>query len=180
MTPANKTDQIKNQFTGKENDKNNRRNFLVPNWWDPDFCCSYFSVIFYVHYNVIIYCGMFGMLLFVIDLVWVGDKIECFKRGREIREEKMTDSPKALAKGGSKSLMENLLGLLRIRVKRGVNLAVRDVRSSDPYVVIKMGKQVYYVSSSSSSFIFFLQFCDFSVYLAFPRLFPTKRFFLSI
>ncbi|CAL9031705.1 unnamed protein product [Prunus brigantina] len=53
----------------------------------------------------------------------------------------MTDSPKALAKGGSKSLMENLLGLLRIRVKRGVNLAVRDVRSSDPYVVIKMGKQ---------------------------------------
>lgn len=37
--------------------------------------------------------------------------------------------------------MDNLLGLLRIRVKRGVNLAVRDVRSSDPYVVIKMGKQ---------------------------------------
>ncbi|GMY23967.1 protein C2-DOMAIN ABA-RELATED 4 [Fagus crenata] len=41
----------------------------------------------------------------------------------------------------SSSLMDNLLGLLRIRVKRGVNLAVRDVRSSDPYVVIKMGKQ---------------------------------------
>ncbi|KAJ9676773.1 hypothetical protein PVL29_022004 [Vitis rotundifolia] len=37
--------------------------------------------------------------------------------------------------------MENLLGLLRVRVKRGVNLAVRDVRSSDPYAVIKMGKQ---------------------------------------
>jgi len=37
--------------------------------------------------------------------------------------------------------MENLLGLLRIRVKRGINLAVRDVRSSDPYVVVKMGKQ---------------------------------------
>ncbi|KAG6589635.1 Protein C2-DOMAIN ABA-RELATED 4 [Cucurbita argyrosperma subsp. argyrosperma] len=36
--------------------------------------------------------------------------------------------------------MENLLGLLRIRVIRGVNLAVRDVRSSDPYVVVKMGK----------------------------------------
>uniref|UniRef100_A0A5B6ZUB5 Putative ADP-ribosylation factor GTPase-activating protein AGD11 n=1 Tax=Davidia involucrata TaxID=16924 RepID=A0A5B6ZUB5_DAVIN len=41
----------------------------------------------------------------------------------------------------SSSLMENLLGLLRIRVRRGVNLAVRDVRTSDPYVVIKMGKQ---------------------------------------
>ncbi|KAA8541354.1 hypothetical protein F0562_025327 [Nyssa sinensis] len=41
----------------------------------------------------------------------------------------------------SSCLMENLLGLLRIRVKRGVNLAVRDVRSSDPYVVVKLGKQ---------------------------------------
>ncbi|XP_057950393.1 protein C2-DOMAIN ABA-RELATED 4-like [Malania oleifera] len=39
------------------------------------------------------------------------------------------------------SLMDNLLGLLRVRIKRGVNLAVRDVRSSDPYVVIKMGRQ---------------------------------------
>ena len=28
------------------------------------------------------------------------------------------------------------------KVHRGVNLAVRDVRCSDPYVVIKMGKQV--------------------------------------
>ncbi|KAL8456797.1 hypothetical protein ACS0TY_034048 [Phlomoides rotata] len=37
--------------------------------------------------------------------------------------------------------MENLLGLLRIRVKKGINLAVRDVRTSDPYVVIKMAKQ---------------------------------------
>ncbi|KAL0743438.1 hypothetical protein Bca4012_084951 [Brassica carinata] len=39
------------------------------------------------------------------------------------------------------SLMETLLGLLRIRIKRGVNLAVRDINSSDPYVVVKMGKQ---------------------------------------
>ncbi|KAJ7960101.1 C2 domain containing protein [Quillaja saponaria] len=38
--------------------------------------------------------------------------------------------------------MENLLGLLRIHVHRGVDLAVRDVRSSDPYVVFKTGKQV--------------------------------------
>ncbi|KAK2441876.1 Calcium-dependent lipid-binding (CaLB domain) family protein [Trifolium repens] len=37
--------------------------------------------------------------------------------------------------------MENLLGLLKIHVQRGVNLAIRDVVSSDPYVVIKMGKQ---------------------------------------
>ncbi|KAL0549186.1 hypothetical protein IC582_013667 [Cucumis melo] len=37
--------------------------------------------------------------------------------------------------------MENLMGLLRIHVFRGVNLAVRDVCSSDPYVIFKMGKQ---------------------------------------
>lgn len=38
--------------------------------------------------------------------------------------------------------MDNLFGLLRIKIKRGINLAVRDVRSSDPYVVVKMGNQV--------------------------------------
>ncbi|XP_050135159.1 protein C2-DOMAIN ABA-RELATED 4-like [Malus sylvestris] len=37
--------------------------------------------------------------------------------------------------------MENMMGLLRIHVQRGVNLAVRDMKSSDPYVVVKMGKQ---------------------------------------
>lgn len=41
------------------------------------------------------------------------------------------------------SSLDHLLGLLRVRVVRGVNLAVRDVRSSDPYVVLKMGKQVF-------------------------------------
>ncbi|XP_021766199.1 protein C2-DOMAIN ABA-RELATED 4-like [Chenopodium quinoa] len=35
----------------------------------------------------------------------------------------------------------NALGLLRIRVKRGINLAVRDVSSSDPYVFVRLGKQ---------------------------------------
>ena len=60
----------------------------------------------------------------------------------------MDESPSA-----PKSLMENLLGLLRIRVKRGVNLAVRDVRSSDPYVVIKMYNQV--------NFQFFFNFFPF-------------------
>ncbi|RWR76148.1 protein C2-DOMAIN ABA-RELATED 4 [Cinnamomum micranthum f. kanehirae] len=39
------------------------------------------------------------------------------------------------------SSLDHLLGLLRVRVVRGVNLAVRDIRSSDPYVVLKMGKQ---------------------------------------
>ncbi|CAK9312114.1 unnamed protein product [Citrullus colocynthis] len=58
----------------------------------------------------------------------------------------MADSPKSPESGGgggrcSSSLMESLLGLLRIRIIRGVNLAVRDVRSSDPYIVVKMSKQ---------------------------------------
>lgn len=37
--------------------------------------------------------------------------------------------------------MENILGLLKIRVKRGINLAVRDILTSDPYVVISMDQQ---------------------------------------
>ncbi|KAL9999204.1 putative C2 domain-containing protein [Helianthus anomalus] len=37
--------------------------------------------------------------------------------------------------------MNNLKGLLRIRIKRGVNLAVRDINTSDPYIIIRMGKQ---------------------------------------
>ncbi|XP_010033762.2 protein C2-DOMAIN ABA-RELATED 4 [Eucalyptus grandis] len=52
-----------------------------------------------------------------------------------------TRTPPSLGGRSPMSMMENLLGLLRIRVKRGVNLAVRDVRSSDPYVVVKMAKQ---------------------------------------
>ncbi|CAF2063920.1 hypothetical protein BRARA_G03003 [Brassica rapa] len=37
--------------------------------------------------------------------------------------------------------MEELAGLLRIRVKKGINLARRDSLSSDPFVVITMGTQ---------------------------------------
>ncbi|XP_030529278.1 protein C2-DOMAIN ABA-RELATED 5-like [Rhodamnia argentea] len=37
--------------------------------------------------------------------------------------------------------MEDILGLLKIRVKRGINLAVRDTLSSDPYVVVSMAHQ---------------------------------------
>nr|XP_009787765.1 PREDICTED: probable ADP-ribosylation factor GTPase-activating protein AGD11 [Nicotiana sylvestris]XP_016469369.1 PREDICTED: protein C2-DOMAIN ABA-RELATED 7-like [Nicotiana tabacum] len=35
----------------------------------------------------------------------------------------------------------NTLGVLKIRVRRGINLAVRDAFGSDPYVVITMGGQ---------------------------------------
>lgn len=54
----------------------------------------------------------------------------------------MESPPKSPPRNSRTSLMDNLLGLLRVRVKKGINLAVRDVRSSDPYCVIKMGKQV--------------------------------------
>ncbi|XP_071702579.1 protein C2-DOMAIN ABA-RELATED 7-like [Rutidosis leptorrhynchoides] len=37
--------------------------------------------------------------------------------------------------------MDNLLGLLRIRIKRGINLAIRDFRSSDPYCIVILGEQ---------------------------------------
>lgn len=56
-------------------------------------------------------------------------------------KKRMESPPKSPNRTSGTSLMENLLGLLRVRVKRGINLAVRDVRSSDPYAVIKMGKQ---------------------------------------
>lgn len=38
--------------------------------------------------------------------------------------------------------MENFLGLLRVNVLRGINLAKRDTRSSDPYIIVKMDNQV--------------------------------------
>ncbi|MFS8010677.1 putative C2 domain-containing protein [Helianthus anomalus] len=41
----------------------------------------------------------------------------------------------------SQMSMSQLLGLLRVHIHRGVNLAIRDLRSSDPYVIIRMGKQ---------------------------------------
>ncbi|XP_030468147.1 protein C2-DOMAIN ABA-RELATED 7-like [Syzygium oleosum] len=37
--------------------------------------------------------------------------------------------------------MENITGLLKIQVKRGIDLAVRDILSSDPYVVVSMAHQ---------------------------------------
>lgn len=46
------------------------------------------------------------------------------------------------------------MGLLRIHIQKGVNLAVRDMRSSDPYVVVKMGKQVIYMDIHFAAFNF--------------------------
>jgi len=43
------------------------------------------------------------------------------------------------------SMDNSILGLLKLRIKRGINLAIRDAikgRASDPYVVVTMGDQV--------------------------------------
>ncbi|XP_071717547.1 protein C2-DOMAIN ABA-RELATED 4-like [Rutidosis leptorrhynchoides] len=37
--------------------------------------------------------------------------------------------------------MENVLGLLKVKIIKGLSLAVRDITDSDPYLVIKMGDQ---------------------------------------
>ncbi|KAI3517894.1 hypothetical protein L1887_17115 [Cichorium endivia] len=52
-----------------------------------------------------------------------------------------TESPEAEAREAGGDLLDNLSGLLKVRVKRGLDLAVRDITDSDPYVVIKMGDQ---------------------------------------
>ncbi|KAJ3692346.1 hypothetical protein LUZ60_012696 [Juncus effusus] len=37
-------------------------------------------------------------------------------------------------------MVDHLFGLLKVKVVRGLNLAIRDVRTSDPYVVLRLGK----------------------------------------
>jgi len=38
--------------------------------------------------------------------------------------------------------MVEFIGLVKVKVKKGTNLAIRDMLSSDPYVVLALGKQV--------------------------------------
>lgn len=38
--------------------------------------------------------------------------------------------------------MVEFIGMLKIKVIKGTNLAIRDMLSSDPYVVLALGKQV--------------------------------------
>lgn len=40
--------------------------------------------------------------------------------------------------------MGEFLGVLRVKVIRGTNLAIRDLLTSDPYVVLTLGQQVSY------------------------------------
>lgn len=47
--------------------------------------------------------------------------------------------------------MVEFIGLIKVNVVRGTNLAVRDVVTSDPYVIISLGSQVNAISSSKNS-----------------------------
>ena len=38
--------------------------------------------------------------------------------------------------------MVEFVGLIRVNVVKGTNLAVRDVMTSDPYVILSLGQQV--------------------------------------
>lgn len=51
--------------------------------------------------------------------------------------------------------MDDNLGVLKIRVRKGINLAVRDSFCSDPYVVITMAGQVCYFFFISKEFSFY-------------------------
>ena len=42
--------------------------------------------------------------------------------------------------------MVEFIGLLKVKVIKGTNLAIRDMMSSDPYVILTLGQQVSYCS----------------------------------
>jgi hypothetical protein len=47
------------------------------------------------------------------------------------------------------------LGTLKVKIVRGISLAVRDLLSSDPYVVATLGAQVYIINVVSHRLHFF-------------------------
>uniref|UniRef100_A0A0V0GK98 Putative ovule protein n=1 Tax=Solanum chacoense TaxID=4108 RepID=A0A0V0GK98_SOLCH len=67
--------------------------------------------------------------------------------------------------------MENKLGLLRVRIIRGINLAIRDLRSSDPYVVVRMGKQV--ISPLLFHLFFFFLLLNWNINLSLSSKYPS-------
>ena len=48
------------------------------------------------------------------------------------------------------------LGTLKVKIVRGISLAVRDLLSSDPYVVATLGAQVYIINAVSHRIRFFV------------------------
>ncbi|XP_057763871.1 ADP-ribosylation factor GTPase-activating protein AGD12 [Salvia miltiorrhiza] len=54
---------------------------------------------------------------------------------------KISDSFRSSASSQQSEGMVEFIGMLKVKVLKGTNLAVRDMLSSDPYVVLKLGKQ---------------------------------------
>ena len=56
--------------------------------------------------------------------------------------------------------MVEFLGMLKVRIVRGINLAVRDLLSSDPYVIAILGGQVLVTldGSKQSSILFYFYY----------------------
>lgn len=50
--------------------------------------------------------------------------------------------------------MVEFIGLIKVNVVRGTNLAIRDVMTSDPYVILALGHQVSLFSSTLLLFSF--------------------------
>jgi stromal membrane-associated protein len=46
--------------------------------------------------------------------------------------------------------MVEFIGILKVKVIRGTKLAVRDLISSDPYVVLTLGQQVLHFTNLSN------------------------------
>jgi hypothetical protein len=56
--------------------------------------------------------------------------------------------------------MVEFLGMLKVRIVRGIGLAVRDLLSSDPYVVVTLGHQVFSLCSYLSPSVYVILCCE--------------------
>ena len=60
--------------------------------------------------------------------------------------------------------MVEFIGLIKVNVVRGTNLAIRDMVTSDPYVILSLGNQVILFSSNTLIFSYSLgKICYFVV-----------------
>lgn len=69
---------------------------------------------------------------------WISSSLKEDKKNKGKKETKREEKKSTF---GNKLQMD-VLGLVRIRVRRGINLAVRDTVSSDPYCVVTSATQV--------------------------------------
>lgn len=63
--------------------------------------------------------------------------------------------------------MVEFIGLIKVNVVRGTNLAVRDVVTSDPYVILSLGSQVNVIKYTRAHLdwllAFLIYFCYFNL-----------------